>query len=163
MRNLNVEMTEHTYNGLLRTYAGACLVPDTRPEHVDMYIRDAWGLLEQMKEQGIDLNIYVLNSMLLLHSNAFYTQELHEQVLPLYERYKILPDVYTYQHLMEHYSNIDEIGPALETYDRMQKQNITPNNMILAIYMSVSFRSNNNDRIVDALEQHIERDIMPHK
>lgn len=49
MKIHNVAMTEHSYNGLLRTYAGAAGVRKVKEEHVDLYIKDAWELFEQMK------------------------------------------------------------------------------------------------------------------
>ena len=51
-------MTEHTYNGLIRVYSGACLVPFTKEEHVDKYIDDAWELFDQMNNNTeVEINI----------------------------------------------------------------------------------------------------------
>ena len=135
MRTLNIDMTVHTYNGLIRTYAGACLVPDVDQGHIEVYIKDAWELLDQMRDKEIDINIYVLNSMVLLHANALCTQELHERVLPLFERYKIEPDVYTYQHLIEHYEKIQEVDTAIDLYDRMITNGLEPNAHTLNTYL----------------------------
>lgn len=41
-------MTEHVYNELIRTYANACRVPDVKEVHIDMYLKDAWDLIEAM-------------------------------------------------------------------------------------------------------------------
>ena len=43
-------MTEHSYNGLIRTYAGAAAQRKIREEHIDMYIKDSWELFEQLKQ-----------------------------------------------------------------------------------------------------------------
>jgi len=39
-------MNEHTYNGLIRTYAGACLVEKTKEDHIEAYLEDGWQLLK---------------------------------------------------------------------------------------------------------------------
>jgi len=59
------------YNGLIRVYAGACAVRNTKEEHMDLYIKDAWELFEQLKsDPNCNVNIYILNSLTLLHTNA---------------------------------------------------------------------------------------------
>lgn len=37
------------YNGLIKTYAGACLIPHVKEAHIDEYIEDAWKLFEQVR------------------------------------------------------------------------------------------------------------------
>ena len=44
MKIHDFKMTEHVYNGLIRTYAGAAAVWNTKEEHIDMYIKDSWEL-----------------------------------------------------------------------------------------------------------------------
>ena len=39
-------MTEHVYNGLIRTYAGAAAKREVREVHIDEYIKDAWELFD---------------------------------------------------------------------------------------------------------------------
>ena len=41
-------MTEHVYNELIRTYAGACLLPAVKEDHIEMYLNDAWKLVDTM-------------------------------------------------------------------------------------------------------------------
>jgi hypothetical protein len=41
-------MTEHVYNELIRTYAGACLIENVKEEHIDMYIKDSWELFQTL-------------------------------------------------------------------------------------------------------------------
>lgn len=131
MKSLGFELNVYIFNGLIRTYAGACTIPEIEEEHVKMYIKDAWDLLEQMKEKDIPININIVNSLLLLHCNALFTEEVHEKVLPLYEKFKIAPDVYTYQHLISHYSEINELGLVFDTYDKMKSMEIKPNKVIM--------------------------------
>ncbi len=64
-----------------------------------MYIKDAWELFENMIEDGIEPNINVLNSLTFLYANALRPEDLETKVLPLYDKYKIKHDVYTYQEL----------------------------------------------------------------
>lgn len=98
------------------------------------------------------MNINILNSLVLLHSNALYTEELHEKVLPLYEKHKIEPDVFTYQHLISHYVNINENGLVFDTYNRMVALNIAPNKVTMSNLLLASMKSKDIDRIIHALE-----------
>lgn len=49
MKTHGIKMSEHSYNGLIRTYAGAAAQRQVREEHIDMYIKDSWELFEQLK------------------------------------------------------------------------------------------------------------------
>lgn len=122
-------MTEHSYNGLIRTYAGAAAVRFVKEEHVDIYIKDSWELFESMKKNDqVKINIQILNSLLLLHTNALRIEELDSNVLPLYAKYKIKHDVFTYQHLSKMYLNLGEYDLVKNLYKKMkQDPSITPN------------------------------------
>jgi hypothetical protein len=92
-------MTEHAYNELIRVYANAC-TKDSAPEaHIDMYVKDAFELFkstEKGQEEGVEVNIHILNSLTFLFTNALRPEQLESEVLPLYEKHKIKHDVYTY-------------------------------------------------------------------
>lgn len=97
MKIHGLKMTEHVYNGLIRTYAGAAAVWHVKEEHIDMYIKDSHELFKQLeKSPDTKVNIHILNSLLLLHTNALRVEELDSYVLPLYEKYRIPHDIYTY-------------------------------------------------------------------
>ncbi len=84
MKLHGLPMTEHVYNGLIRTYAGACRINLVREKHIDVYMEDSWALYEQIKESpDLEVNAHILNSMVLLHANAFRIDELDQKVLPL--------------------------------------------------------------------------------
>ena len=63
-----------------------------------MYIKDTWELLDPIikGDSQADININILNSLVFLYSNALRPEELEADVLPLYEKFKIKHDVYTY-------------------------------------------------------------------
>lgn len=64
-------MTEHVYNELIRVYAGACKLPHLPEAHIDMYIRDAMELFKNCeKDETLEVNVHVLNSLVLLFSSA---------------------------------------------------------------------------------------------
>lgn len=46
MKLHGIPMTEHTYNGLIRVYAGAAGLRFVKEEHIDMYIQDSHDLVE---------------------------------------------------------------------------------------------------------------------
>ena len=49
-----------------------------------------------IKETDYEPNIYILNSLVLLYSNALSVEELERKVLPLYNQNNIKYDVYTF-------------------------------------------------------------------
>lgn len=121
-------MTEYVYNELIRVYANACRVPNMKEKHIDMYIDDCWELLENMKKDGIEPNINILNSLVHVYANSLKTPELETKVLPLYEKYKIKHDVFTYQYLIRAYMNVRENDTIMTLYDRMLlKDHFVPN------------------------------------
>lgn len=102
-------MTEHSYNGLIRTYAGAAGERKIKEEHIDMYIKDSWELFNLLKnEEGLQVNINILNSLVLLYTNCLRPEELDSNVLPLFEKYKLKHDVYTYQNISKMYLNMTD-------------------------------------------------------
>jgi hypothetical protein len=56
MKIMNMPPNEYVYNGLLRTYAGACKVTAVPEEYVEMYIMDSWKLYDKMREENIPIN-----------------------------------------------------------------------------------------------------------
>lgn len=80
------------------------------------------------KNDQVKINIQILNSLLLLHTNALRIEELDSNVLPLYAKYKIKHDVFTYQHLSKMYLNLGEYDLVKNLYKKMkQDPSITPN------------------------------------
>ena len=68
-----------------------------KEEHIDMYIQDSMDLVEQIKnDENVELNVYILNSLVLLYANALRVDDLDANVLPLFTKHKIKHDVYTY-------------------------------------------------------------------
>ncbi len=93
-------ITIHVYDGLIKTYAGACKAAGVAEHDIDTYIKDAWVLFRQMESRGVKVQASTLNSMLLLHVNALRDAEAEGQIMPLFTKYGIEPDMITYQHLM---------------------------------------------------------------
>ena len=69
MRGDGFEITKYIYNEMLRTYAGAVAQEYTPNDVKEVYIKDSWNLLEQIKKEK-KLSIQILNSLLLVHCNA---------------------------------------------------------------------------------------------
>jgi len=46
MKLNGIEANEHTYNQLIKVYAGAVGLQNVLHEHIEMYIRDAWILFD---------------------------------------------------------------------------------------------------------------------
>ena len=66
-------MTEHAYNELIRVYGNACTKDSVPEAHIDMYVKDAFELfksIEKGQEEGVEVNIHILNSLTYLFTNA---------------------------------------------------------------------------------------------
>jgi hypothetical protein len=71
------------------------------------------------------------------------------EALPLYSKYKIKHDVYTYQHLTHMYLNLRELDTVMTLYDRLKtKENFQPNQRMLNTVFETAMRLKNSDRIV---------------
>ena len=46
MKWYEVPMTEYIFNGLVKTYASACLIKNVLEEHIDIYLDDIWKLVD---------------------------------------------------------------------------------------------------------------------
>ena len=101
MKSQKQAMSVYHYNGLIRTYAGGCKLPGADKELKDAYMRDAWNLFEQMQTvDNLPVSVNVLNSLMQLYVNAHEPEKLENFVLPLYEKYEITLNEYSYQGLM---------------------------------------------------------------
>ena len=156
MKNYRVPMSEHVYNGLIRTYAGACAQPHVQEKHVDEYLADVWVLFERMRNEGFEPSVVVLNSILQAHANALRPQELHGDVLPLYDKHRVEPDVHTYQHLAKFYLDVRELDKLCAVYDKALQKGITPNKELVNVYMEAGLRRGDTDRVISALDTYDE-------
>ncbi len=71
-------------------------------------------------ENDTEVNIQVLNSLLLLYSNALRPEQLEAEVLPLYEKFKIKHDVYTYQNLTRMYLKLRDFDTIMLLWDKLR-------------------------------------------
>lgn len=155
-------MTEHVYNELIRVYAGACIQPNVPEDHIDMYIKDAFELFRTMVRDeattGLEVNIQILNSLVLLHTNALRPEQLEADVLPLYEKYRLKHDVYTYQNLSKMYLNLRQLETVISLWDQLRnKESFKPNQMLLNIVLESAMRLKDSDRLPQVLEEYVEQ------
>ena len=120
-------------NGLIKTYAGAAAVRGVLEKHVDMYIKDAMELYEQMQKEGCEVNSHILNGLLELHANAYRVDELDAKILPLFEKHNIKPCIYTYQRLARLYFHLSEHEMVKSIYKDMKSQGIKANKTFLNV------------------------------
>jgi len=148
MKIHGLKVNTHVYNGLIRTYASAAAVRFVKEDHVDMYIKDAWELFEQLKQNpDAEVNIHILNSLLLLHTNALRVEELDANVLPLYEKFKIKHDIFTYQNLSKLYLNMTDYEMVKTLYKNLKAENIEPNQLYLNSVLEASLRTDDSDLV----------------
>ncbi len=87
-----------------------------------MYLKDSMELFKTLEkgENDNEVNIQVLNSLLLLYSNALRPEQLEAEVLPLYEKFKIKHDVYTYQNLTRMYLKLRDFDTIMLLWDKLR-------------------------------------------
>ncbi len=87
-----------------------------------MYLKDSMELFKTLEkgENDTEVNIQVLNSLLLLYSNALRPEQLEAEVLPLYEKFKIKHDVYTYQNLTRMYLKLRDFDTIMLLWDKLR-------------------------------------------
>jgi hypothetical protein len=164
MKIHGLKINSHVYNGLLRTYAGAAGLRDVKETHIDMYIKDSWALFEQIKENpDAEVNSHILNSLLLLHTNALRPHEMDANVLPLYDKHRIAYDIYTFQHLTKMYLNLAEYDMVKSLYKNLKQENITPNQLYLNGVLEASVRTDDADLVYDSLNDFIAIKREPHR
>lgn len=155
-------MTEHVYNELIRVYAGACRLPDVPEKHIDMYIKDAMDLLRTVerdeKNEGVEVNIEILNSLVYLYGSALRPEQLETEILPLYEKHRVKHDVYTYQELGRMYLSLRDLNMVINLWDRIKANkdglSIKPNQMVLNTVLEAGIRLKNSDKLVEVLEEY---------
>jgi hypothetical protein len=102
-----------------------------------------------MLDADIEPSIILLNSMTYLYSSAMRQVELESEILPLYDKYHIKHDVYTYQHLSKLFLNIRELKTVMMLYDRLKNEDgFKPNQSLLDIAFEASLRLNKSDLMV---------------
>ena len=81
-----------------------------------------------MEKENIDMNIHVLNSYLYLYCSALRPEQMETDVLPLYDKYKIKYDLFTYQNLIQMYLKLRNHDLVLSLYKRLKtKDNFKAN------------------------------------
>lgn len=164
MKLHGLNINEHVYNGLIRTYAGAAAQREVKEEHIDLYIKDAWALFDQLKAQAnVPVNGYILNSLLMMHTVCFRVEELDAKVLPLYDKYKIPYDIYTFQHLSKMYLNMADYEMVKTLYRNLKTTGVTPNQLYLNSVLEASVRTDDADIVYDALKDFLAIKREPHR
>ena len=65
-----------------------------------LFTNDAWKLLEEVGRIGF-IDVKILNNFMSMYVFALRGEEIDGLVLPLYEKYKIEKDAYTYEYLLK--------------------------------------------------------------
>lgn len=112
----------------------------------------------------IEINSHILDSMLLLYCNALRVDDLDSKLLPMYDKYKVKHNVYTYQCLAKLYLNLTDYKMVKNLYRKLQSQpDLRPNKAFLNCSLEASIRSDDADIVYDSLIDFVEIKQMPHK
>jgi len=104
------------------------------------------------------VNVHILNSLVILFSNALKPELVEQKILPLYSKHRIDHDMYTFQHLAKLQLNIRELDKVVELYRKTPQVN----KMILGSFMEAGLRKEDSDIVCEALEKFVEIGHEPH-
>lgn len=106
----------------------------------------------------------MLNSLVLLYSNALRPEQLEAEVLPLYDKFKIKHDVYTYQNLSRMYLKLRDLDTIMILWDKLRtKESFSANLMLLNTVLEAAIRLKSSDRMVETLEEYVRQKKTPPK
>jgi pentatricopeptide repeat protein len=87
------------------------------------------------------VSIQVINSLLLLYTNALRPEQLEADILPLYNKYRMKHDVYTYQNLIKMYLKLRDLDTIMVLWDKIRtKETFKPNQMVLNTVLEAAIR-----------------------
>lgn len=87
----------------------------------------------------------------MLYTNCLRIEELDAKVLPLFEKYRLKHDVYTYQNITKMYLHMKDFDMIKKLYKSFKEDNITPNKMLLNTILESSIRIDDCDLIYESL------------
>ena len=91
-------------------------------------------------------------------------EQLEAEVLPLYEKFKIKHDVYTYQNLTRMYLKLRDLDTIMVLWDKLRtKETFKVNQMMLNTVFEAAIRLKNSDRMVECLEEYVNQKKTPPK
>ena len=73
MKQKGIQPDEYIYNSLLKCYAGGVSLPDISEDTTNLFITDAWKLLDEIAKKKM-VNVNILNSFLLIFTQAIKTE-----------------------------------------------------------------------------------------
>lgn len=149
---LGYKVNEHICNGLLRTYAGASRIPYVKVEHLESYINDAWEIYKFMEKENIPISVNVLNSLLEVHTANHKVDMVDGLVLPLFEKHNVPMNRFTYEHLFRMLIDKRNYEGIIDLWEKMKRNNMTPTQKTVNVYLESSLRANFSDGIVEALQ-----------
>jgi pentatricopeptide repeat protein len=160
---LGYQINEYICNGLIRTYAGASRIKYTKEEHIEAYIKDTWEIYNFMEQEGIPINVQILNALLEVHTANHKLEVVDGLVLPLFEKHRIPMNKYTYQHLFSMLIDLRKFPEIVELYHKMRNNGIEANQKALNILLEAGIRTGSSDSIMEAFEElrRIERFVSP--
>jgi hypothetical protein len=80
-----------------------------------------------VEETEYEPNIYILNSLTLLFTNAMKPEELERRILPLYAKNRVKFDINTYQMIAKMYLNSRDLDKIYELRLKAQEAGLKPN------------------------------------
>lgn len=150
MKVNGVNMDRCRYGLLMQIYGAAC--PRAAPEDRVKFVEDCWELFRAYEQAGGEVGDYILNSILSMHIQAGKAEEVVGMVLPLFDTYKVAKTRHTYRHLMKMYQELRQPDKIFHIWETLKKEEITPDFFMCNIYLETSYRFNQVDRVVEALQ-----------
>jgi len=144
---------EHICTCLIKTYAEACRQPYCRGDYIDAYVKDSWEVFKLFENTNLPVNTHIVNSLLEVHAAGDRIEEIDGLVLPMYEKYNLKMNQFTYQILLRFFLEKRKFDAIEMLYNRMKSENLPATQYILNVYLEVCIRKNKIDGIVESLQK----------
>ena len=103
----------------------------------------------------------VINCLLSVHTKAFFDKQVEGLILPLFDQYGIKKDMHTYRHLIKMYSELQDYKSVNSLWDSLKNDKVTPDMYILNGYLKNCIKTNDTERVVEALESFQKHNYTP--
>lgn len=150
MKVNGVNMDKCRYGLMMQIYGAAC--PRADAANKALFVDDSWELFRAYEKSGGKVDQYILNSILSLHIQAGRSGEVEGLVLPLFQTYGVAKTRHTYRHLMKLYQDLRQPDKVFHIWETLKQEKITPDFYICNYYLETSYRFDQVDRVVEALQ-----------
>lgn len=162
IKYLNIKLNEQIVVGLIKTYAGAVLLPNVGDKEIDQYIKDSWELVHYCEINDIPISSYVLNALLSVNCNSLKWDKVDNEVIPYFNKYKIKLNSYSYDLILSMLYNLRNFPAIMKVFSQLvNAEKLTPRAGALDVLLKTGIHTNNADIVLMTLRYYKETNRTP--